>query len=138
MVVPQPRSAKQVLNPSELASRSGASSKAGVGRAVGQLSELLVARLLASVHAFRPTPRAARYRLESLAAQQAESGSYGGISLPCITIKWYLPNSLWPSVNRTSISRRYGVVPSAMMMASDDDGSNPFASRTRRSIFRAA
>lgn len=28
------------------------------------------------------------------------------IFFDCRTIKWYLPYSLWPRVNRTSISRR--------------------------------
>ena len=40
-----------------------------------------------------------------------------GISLPCITIKWYFPNSDEPKVKRTSINNRYGVEPSASLLS---------------------
>ena len=55
---------------------------------------------------------------------------------PWRTMRWNLPNSLCPSVNRTSTSNRYGVSASAMMIASLDDASFPCACRITRSFSR--
>ncbi len=56
-----------------------------------------------------------------------------------MTIRWYLPNSLCPRVNKTSLRVRNGVVPSAMMIASEGCSAGcPLATRTALSVLRAS